>query len=117
MGLAHQALEASTCGLWPFMGTTFMVAVDAHSKWPEVYEMPSITSPKLIAVLKHLFAKYGLPEQLVSDNGPQFTSAEFAHFMRANGIKHIHCSPPPMGPLRDSSEPSRQQSRLGRKTG
>ena len=78
--------------------------------------MPSITSPKLIAVLRHLFAKYSLPEQLVSDNGPQFTSAEFAHFMRVNGIKHIRCSPyhPASngGLLRDSSELSRQQSRL-----
>ena len=35
----------------------------------------------------------GLPEQLVSDNGPQFTSEEFTKFMRSNGIKHIRCSP------------------------
>lgn len=32
---------------------------------------------------------HGLPEHVVSDNGPQFTSAEFAEFMKANGIKHI----------------------------
>ena len=36
---------------------------------------------------------YGLPEQLVSDNGPQFTSADFAGFMKANGIKHMRCAP------------------------
>ena len=30
---------------------------------------------------------------MVTDNGPQFTSREFAVFMRANGVKHIKCSP------------------------
>ena len=36
---------------------------------------------------------YGIPTQLVSDNGPQFTSEEFASFMKRIGIKHIHCAP------------------------
>ena len=71
----------------------FLIVVDAHSKWPEVIPMSSTTAPKTIAALQLLFAKYGLPEQLVSDNGSQFTSEEFAHFTKANGIKHIHSAP------------------------
>ena len=55
--------------------------------------MSSTTASKTIIALQSLFAKYGLPEQLVSDNGPQFTSEEFAHFMKTNGIKHIHSAP------------------------
>ena len=39
------------------------------------------------------FSTHGLPCQVVSDNGPQFRLAEFADFMRRNGIKHIFCFP------------------------
>ena len=40
-----------------------------------------------------LFAAYGLPEQVVTDNGPQFTSEEFKDFMKGNHIKHILSTP------------------------
>ena len=55
--------------------------------------MKSITATATIKELRRLFATHGLPEQLVSDNGPQFTSSEFAEFIKANGIKHIRCAP------------------------
>lgn len=72
----------------PLFNKSYLVVVDAHSKWPEVWEMGSTTATKTIEVLQHLFSLYGLPEQLVSDNGPQFRSEEFAEFMRQSGIKH-----------------------------
>ena len=62
----------------------FMVVVDAHSKWLEVILMSSTTTEKTIAVLSNLFASYGSPEQLVSDNGLQLTTHEFIEFMKAN---------------------------------
>ena len=69
------------------------VVIDAHSKWPEVISMSSSTTQATIEGLGRLFAAYGLPQQLVSDNGPQFTSADFAVFLRKNGVKHIHSLP------------------------
>ena len=35
-------------------------------------------------------ALFDLPDQLGKDNGPQFTGHEFAIFVNANGIQHIH---------------------------
>lgn len=55
--------------------------------------MTSTTASKTIAVLRHLFAAYGLPEQVVSDNGPQFTSGEFKVFLKGNGVRHILSAP------------------------
>ena len=77
----------------PFQGHTFLIAVDAYSKWPEVIIMPSTTSEKTIDVLRAMFAQHGLPEHLVSDNGPQFTSTEFKQFLEGNHIKHILSAP------------------------
>ena len=68
-----------------------MIEVDAHSKWPEVIEMENTTSGTTIKVLRNLFASYGLLQQVVTDNGPQFTSAEFTIFMKNNGVKLIKC--------------------------
>lgn len=65
----------------------FLVLVDSHSKWLEVVPMATTTSAKTIEVLRSIFASYGLPEEVVSDNGPQFTSSEFKQFLRGNGIK------------------------------
>ena len=77
----------------PFCNRMFLILVDAHSKWPEVIEMPSTSAEKTVEVLRFLFASYSLPEQLVSDNGPQFTFETFQEFMKQNGVKHILCSP------------------------
>ena len=79
--------------LGPFLGKMFFLVIDAHSKWPEVSIMPSTTAGQTINVLKEMFARFGIPQQLVSDNGPQFISDEFKQFMIANGVKHIKSSP------------------------
>ena len=75
------------------MGKTYLLVVDAHSKWPKIIEMSSTTTTKTIIELRKMFAAYGVPAQLVSGNGPQFTAEQFANFMQINGIRHIKCAP------------------------
>ena len=55
--------------------------------------MTSTMADSTIATLRRVFAAFGLPEQLVTDNGPQFVSREFADLMQGNGIKHIRTAP------------------------
>ena len=55
--------------------------------------MPSTISKHTIDALRSVFACFGLPEQLVSDNGPQLSSDEFSQFMQSSGIEHILGSP------------------------
>ena len=77
----------------PFLGKMFLIIVGAHSKWPEVVPMTTTSATRTIEELRRLFATHGLPEQLVSDNGSQFTADEFGEFLRSNGIKHIRSAP------------------------
>ena len=48
----------------------------------------STTTYKIIEMLSHLFAAYRLPDEIVSDNGPQFVSEEMHHFMKKHWIQH-----------------------------
>lgn len=77
----------------PFEGHMFLVVVDAYAKWPEIVMTSASTTTVTCNVLRGLFARYGLPEVLVSDNGPCFTSAEFSLFIQRYGIRHKF-SPP-----------------------
>ena len=43
--------------------------------------------------MRRIFAAHGFPEQVVTDNEPQFAWQEFAELMRRNEIKHIRCAP------------------------
>ena len=55
--------------------------------------MGSTTSAQTIVALREIFARFGLPRQLVSDNGPQFSSEEFELFLSSNGVKHLPTAP------------------------
>ena len=47
----------------------------------------------MIEKMRATFATLGLPQSLVTDNGPEFTSAQFAQFTKNNGIEHVTSSP------------------------
>ena len=55
--------------------------------------MKSTTTERTTEVLRYIFARNGLPEHLVSDNGPQFVSEQFEQFMRYNDIRHTTSAP------------------------
>ena len=77
----------------PFLGKMYLVLVDAHSKWLDVQIMSSITSEMTISRLRSIFSTNGLPQQIVTDNGPTFTSEAFKEFTKRNGIKHTFSAP------------------------
>ncbi|UYV74269.1 K02A2.6-like, partial [Cordylochernes scorpioides] len=68
-------------------GVNLLIVVDSHSKWVEAIPMREITARKTIEQLRRLFSAYGLPEEVVSDNGPQFTGVEMKSFFERNGVR------------------------------
>ena len=53
----------------------------------------SATARSTIQALRKIFATHGLPAELVSDNGPPFSSEEFATFMKQNRIRTAYSEP------------------------
>lgn len=77
----------------PVQGKMFLILIDAHSKWIEAFCTPTSTSEAVIRELRPVFARFGLPETVVTDNGTCFVSAEFETFLLKNGIKHYTSAP------------------------
>ena len=65
-----------------------IVLLDLHSKWPEIKPVSTITSSAVISFLSDMFTRWGLPREIISDNGKQFTSREFEDFLSGLGIQH-----------------------------
>lgn len=74
-------------------GAMLLVVVDSYTKWPEVCVTKNTSSHSTINLLRPIFARWGVPEELVSDNGPQFCSAEFQAFTSHLGIIHKRGAP------------------------
>ena len=77
----------------PFLDYMWFIIVDAHSKWPSVIPTKDTSAENTVEMLLDTFATHGLCEQIVSDNGSQFTSETFKKFCEARGIQHILTAP------------------------
>ena len=66
--------------------------VDYYSQFVKVQQLQSTTTFSVI-FLKPIFARYGIPVTLISDNGPQFTSVEMKQFAEIYGFHYITSSP------------------------
>ena len=91
MELANKTLGKNSSR--PFQGHYFLVLIDAHSKWIEAFPATSPSSTVTIELLRPVFAQFGTPETVVSDNGSYFVSEDFQLFLKANGIKQITSAP------------------------
>ena len=75
-----------------FGGHHYLVVGDRLSGWPEVYSTPTGSAHAgargLIACLRSLFATFGVPEELSSDGGPEFTASQTQNFLAKWGVHH-----------------------------
>ena len=74
-------------------GITCLSVIDYGSRFPEVLRLGETTATGVIGKVMELFARFGLPSELVSDNGPQFISGEMEQFLKQLGIQHVKASP------------------------
>ena len=77
-------------------GHHYLVVADRLSGWPEVFKSPVGTPQSgaegLITCLRNCFACFGVPTELSSDGGPEFTAHKTSEFLRRWGVHHRNSS-------------------------
>ena len=71
----------------------YLITVDYYSDYWEVDELADTTSQSVIECTKKHFARYGIADVVVTDNGPQFCSQEYENFAKEWKFKHPTSSP------------------------
>lgn len=77
----------------PVKGDVFLIVVDAYTNWAEVEILSSMKAAAVVTSLRKMFATYGVPDVIVSDNGTAFTSAELRTFLKCNGVRTVFTAP------------------------
>ena len=79
--------------LYEWNGHTYLLVVDYYSRYIEVARLNRTTADEVIHHTKGIFARHGIPEVVVSDNGPQYSSEAYAIFARQFQFEHVRSSP------------------------
>ena len=90
-GRPWQRLHVDHAG--PLKGNMYLLIVDAYSRWLEVLRVSTTSSQDTLTKFRSVFATHGLPESIVSDNGPSFTSTEYKEYLKVNGIADVKTAP------------------------
>ena len=79
--------------LFEWQKATYLLIVDYFSRWIEIARLDKTTATAAIHHTSSIFARHGIPEVVISDNGPQFACEAYSNFAEKYGFKHITSSP------------------------
>ena len=74
-------------------GSNYLVMVDHYSDFFELDSLRNTTASTVIRAMKRNFARHGILDECITDNGPQFGSHEYSRFAREYGFTMIKSSP------------------------
>ena len=95
--MSHEApsrpWEKIATDIFTLDGKDYLVTIDYYSNFLEIDRLLNTKAVTTILKLKNHFVRYGILDQVVSDNGPQFSSKKFADFARTWDFEHLTSSP------------------------
>ena len=72
--------ERVATDLYDFQGRKYIIVVDYYSRWFDIKELSDESSHSVIKALKEVFATHGIPDVIMSDYGPQYSTEAFRQF-------------------------------------
>ena len=79
--------------LFEYANKNYLVIMDYYSLWPEVYQLKNANTECVIEATKEAFSRHGIAEEVISDNGPQFSAFKYKHFAKEWQFKINTSSP------------------------
>lgn len=86
-------MERLGADLFQYEQSHFLLIVDYYSCYSEVRKLSSLGSQPTVEAMKSVMATHSIPDQVISDNGPQFALKEFMEFAKTYGFIHITSFP------------------------
>ena len=93
MSLPVHPWQKVATDLFEWRKSNYILVVDYYSHYIELDKLLSTTSTEVIKHLKSFFSQHGVPQIVVSDNGPQYSAAVFKDFADKYGFTHTTSSP------------------------
>ncbi len=87
-GIPTHAWTKIGSDLFFFKQRKYLLAVDYYSNWPVLIEVPNTGTPAIIEAFEQIFADYGIPKELITDAGTNYTSKPFQDFCKSVGVEH-----------------------------
>ena len=91
--IPERAWQTVGTDLFHWNNSDYLLIVDYYSKFPYVKKLTTTTSIAVATMTKHVFSECGIPQRIVSDNGPQYSGAAYQEFVKEWGIEHVTSSP------------------------
>ena len=87
-----QRIHADFCG--PFLQKYYALVIeDSFSRFPEVFFTTNATAEFTQEALRKFFAREGIAQTMVTDNGPHFSAASLNDWLRRIGCHHVFTAP------------------------
>ena len=72
---------------------TYLLVVDYYSRFIEITLLNRTSAADVISHTKSIFARHSIPEVVISNNGPQYSSEAYSVFAKEYQFHHVTSSP------------------------
>ena len=70
-----------------------LTILDFATRYPEAISLRKVDAPTVATALMEAFTRFGLPAEILSDNGSVFVGKLMEELFRQLGVHHIHTTP------------------------